>query len=593
MKYFRAFSGTRLDRIGVFFVLLLAACRVAKGDSFTSSLDQTNPKSPYTWDEAIWQPGSSSPVAGNIYEVLDGSLIGNPLGVGAQTFPGDSLIVDAGATVQANGPVGTSLDFPGMDGNAGLILNGGTLLAGDDHTFRISGSIYVAADSVIDHASGSGNFVITAQIDGDGNLILVNGNIRRPLEIQSTNNAYHGTWSISSGYLRGTGDGSLGSGNIVINEGARFTINYDIQTPGTLTLVGSNSLMFLHQDCQVGAATINNTSLPTGTYGYDQLVAQFPGNFAPGGFGSITVLSAHTPSVTDTTGTTGGVGDASGSISNTIVSADHLVPVSLILPDPPGGVIVLANSSSLITIQWNPSSILSGLGLGGYDVYRNGTRIATTSMTTFLDGGLSPATQYCYTIVAFDVLGNDSAPSAQACTATQSGADTIAPWAPNGLLVLANSTSQVTLYWNAATDLGGPVAGYRIYRNGVFIGSTSSTQYSDAGLAAGTQYCYSIVAYDYAGNSSSGGPPACTTMPGLPVSPAAPGNLNGTAVNGTSVNLVWTDNANNEVGFQIERATAAGGPWTVVGTVSANATGFIDSGLASGTTYYYRVSAYN
>ena len=95
------------------------------------------------------------------------------------------------------------------------------------------------------------------------------------------------------------------------------------------------------------------------------------------------------------------------------------------------------------------------------------------------------------------------------------------------------------------------------------------------------------------GVSSPSNVASVTTPSALPTTPSAPGNLSGTAANGTSVNLVWTDNANNEVGFQIERATAAGGPWTVVGTVSANATGFIDSGLASGTTYYYRVSAYN
>ena len=83
----------------------------------------------------------------------------------------------------------------------------------------------------------------------------------------------------------------------------------------------------------------------------------------------------------------------------------QLVTLSVIAPDPPGGVIVSANSSSQITIHWNASTILSGLGLGGYDVYRDGTRIATTSATTYYDSGLSPATQYCYTIVAFDVLG--------------------------------------------------------------------------------------------------------------------------------------------------------------------------------------------
>jgi hypothetical protein len=96
-----------------------------------------------------------------------------------------------------------------------------------------------------------------------------------------------------------------------------------------------------------------------------------------------------------------------------------------------------------------------------------------------------------------------------------------------------------------------------------------------------------------AGVSSPSNVASVTTPSALPTTPAAPGNLSATAVDATSVNLVWTDNANNEVGFQIERASAAGGPWAVVGTVGVNATGYTDGGLASGTTYYYRVSAYN
>lgn len=259
IKYYRTISRERVNKTAMLVAVLLIA-GTSRADTFNTSVDQQDQVSTQMWNDAIWQPGGLPPVAGNTYEILDGNVIGNPSSDGMQTFPGDSLIVDAGATIQARGPVGTSLDFPGVDGNAGLVFNGGTLLAGEDHTFRISGRIYVAADSVIDHVSDDRNFVISAQIDGDGNLSLMDGNIGRPLEIRSTNNTYHGTWLINSGHLRGTGDGSLGLGNIVIFDGARLTVNYDIRTPGTLTLVSSNSLMFLHQDCQFGAAVINNTS---------------------------------------------------------------------------------------------------------------------------------------------------------------------------------------------------------------------------------------------------------------------------------------------------------------------------------------------
>lgn len=272
--------------------------------------------------------------------------------------------------------------------------------------------------------------------------------------------------------------------------------------------------------------------------------------------------------------------------------ASQLVPVSLIAPNPPESVIVSANSSSEVTLHWSSSSILSGLGWGGYDVYRDGVRIATTSATTYYDSRLSSTTQYCYTIVAFDVLGNDSVPSAEVCTMTRS--DTTAPSGPSGLLVLANSASQVTLYWNTPVDIGGSgLAGYRIYRNGELVASSIATKYADTNVAPGMQYCYSVVAFDFAGNNSSGSATACATMPEVAPAPSAPSNLTATAIDANQVNLVWTDNSNTEMGYQIERASTAGGPWGLVGTVGANVTTFIDSGLAAETTYYYRVSAFN
>jgi len=57
--------------------------------------------------------------------------------------------------------------------------------------------------------------------------------------------------------------------------------------------------------------------------------------------------------------------------------------------------------------------------------------------------------------------------------------------------------------------------------------------------------------------------------------------------------LTWTDNSNNESGFNINRATSAGGPFSPAGSVSANITSFTDTGLAPQTTYYYQVVATN
>jgi (2Fe-2S) ferredoxin len=57
--------------------------------------------------------------------------------------------------------------------------------------------------------------------------------------------------------------------------------------------------------------------------------------------------------------------------------------------------------------------------------------------------------------------------------------------------------------------------------------------------------------------------------------------------------LAWTDNANNEDGFQVERKTGTAGSYTQITTVGPNVTSYADFGLADGTTYCYRVRAFN
>jgi subtilisin family serine protease len=78
-----------------------------------------------------------------------------------------------------------------------------------------------------------------------------------------------------------------------------------------------------------------------------------------------------------------------------------------------------------------------------------------------------------------------------------------------------------------------------------------------------------------------------------PVSPPlAPSNLTTNAVTSGRIDLLWTDNSNNETGFKIERKTDTTS-YSVIATVGANVTSYIDTGLEESTKYYYRISAYN
>ncbi|HTS17372.1 MAG TPA: right-handed parallel beta-helix repeat-containing protein, partial [Verrucomicrobiae bacterium] len=209
------------------------------------------------------------------------------------TFPGDSLILDSGTKLVAPASSVGTVDFPGTNGNPGLILNGGMLSNAHQpgsRTFVIAGWIAVLGTSTINHPWNPGGFIITAQLSGNGTLILLNGAYSEPLDVESTNNSYSGDWwLLRGGSLKGSGESSLGTGNIVVYPGSTLEIDYDIQTPGALTLLGANSVFILHQNCQFSAVTINGVSLAPGTYTYNNLLAQFPGNFAPGGSGSISI----------------------------------------------------------------------------------------------------------------------------------------------------------------------------------------------------------------------------------------------------------------------------------------------------------------
>ena len=82
------------------------------------------------------------------------------------------------------------------------------------------------------------------------------------------------------------------------------------------------------------------------------------------------------------------------------------------------------------------------------------------------------------------------------------GGDTISPSMPANLAASAVSSSQIDLSWSSSTDNVG-VTGYKVYRNGIQIVTSTHTSYSDTGRTASTSYSYTVAAYDAAGNTSS------------------------------------------------------------------------------------------
>ena len=75
--------------------------------------------------------------------------------------------------------------------------------------------------------------------------------------------------------------------------------------------------------------------------------------------------------------------------------------------------------------------------------------------------------------------------------------------------------------------------------------------------------------------------------------PPAPSGLSATAASSSEIDLSWTDNSSNEMGFKIERKTGSGGTYAEIATVSAGVISYSSTGLTASTAYYYRVMAYN
>ncbi len=74
--------------------------------------------------------------------------------------------------------------------------------------------------------------------------------------------------------------------------------------------------------------------------------------------------------------------------------------------------------------------------------------------------------------------------------------------------------------------------------------------------------------------------------------PPAPDNLRAQVTADDAITLTWTDRATDEVGYKVW-SSLDGASWYEIAALGADATRFVDSGLARGQTYAYRVLAYN
>jgi cellulose 1,4-beta-cellobiosidase len=91
-------------------------------------------------------------------------------------------------------------------------------------------------------------------------------------------------------------------------------------------------------------------------------------------------------------------------------------------PSAPTSLSVTGTTSGSVSLSWAAST--DDTGVTGYDVYRNGSLVGTSAVTSFTDAGLSASTSYTYTVKAYDAAGNLSAASNSVAATTSSGGGT-------------------------------------------------------------------------------------------------------------------------------------------------------------------------
>ena len=229
-----------------------------------------------------------------------------------------------------------------------------------------------------------------------------------------------------------------------------------------------------------------------------------------------------------------------------------------------------------------------------YNIYRStspggeGSTPFKTGITTnsFVDTTTVNGTSYYYKISAVNSAGESTFSNEMSATPVLPK-----PSAPV-LTNIITADSQLTLNWTAAAN----ATAYNIYR-GTTPGGEGSTPFqtgvkgltfTDTGLSNGTTYYYEITATNAAGEGPASG--ELSAAPSL-TKPAAP-TIQSVAAGDGYASLSWKDVV-SAGSYNIYRGLTSGGEGSTPYKTGITADSFVDTAVADGTTYYYRVTAVN
>lgn len=243
-----------------------------------------------------------------------------------------------------------------------------------------------------------------------------------------------------------------------------------------------------------------------------------------------------------------------------------------------------------VNISWDAAR--DNVGVVGYNIYVNGTRISSSTTTSKQLNGLKENATYNVYVTALDAAGNESKQSNIVTFTTPKqgggGSDSTPPSAPENLVATDVQSSSLTLKWDISTDNVG-VVGYNIYINGTKLSSSTTNSKSLNGLREGVTYNFYVKAIDAAGNESKQSNIVRVVMPkpgdADTQAPTPPRNLIASNIQNTSADLIWGAASDNKavVSYKIYVNGVA--------AFTATSTSYSLKGLKEGTTYSIYVTA--
>lgn len=173
----------------------------------------------------------------------------------------------------------------------------------------------------------------------------------------------------------------------------------------------------------------------------------------------------------------------------------------------------------------------------------------------------------------------------------------VLPATPTGFAATVESATSVRLTWAAPSsapsifelERGSSASGP--FTLVVQVPGTSVTTL-DSGLTSGVTVWYRLRAVTNGTpgawtNAVSATPVVLNAPPDSPTQPAVGSPTE------NSLTITWVDSSSNESGFEVQRAPTAQGPFFTFVTRPAGSTSVVDTGLAPGTPFHYRIRAIN